>query len=42
VEEGEGDERGKSGVCGHATRGTAKRIEEKSSAYLMTEGTEVL
>ena len=29
-------------VCGHATKGTAKRVEEESSACPMTEGTGAL
>ena len=42
-------ERGKEDVssregsaCSHATRGIAKRIEEKSGVCLMTKGTEAL
>jgi len=42
VEEEEGDERGKSSVYGHVTRGIAKRVEEKSSTCLMTKSTEAL
>jgi len=42
VEEGKRDERGKSSACGRATRGIAKRIEEKSSTCFMTKSTEAL
>jgi len=42
VKEGKGDERGKSSACGCATRGIAKRIEEKSGTCLMTKSTGAL
>jgi len=29
-------------VCGHATKGVAKRVEEKSSTHPMTKGTGAL
>jgi len=40
LERGKEDASSREGsACGHATRGVAKRIEEKSGACLMTKGT---
>ena len=32
----------KGSMCGHATKGTGKGVEEESSTYLMTKGTGAL
>ena len=32
----------RSSACGHATKGTAKRVKEESGAYPTTEGTGAL
>jgi len=42
VEKRKGDKRGKSDVCGHTTRDTAKGVEKNSCTYLTIEDAEAL